>query len=200
MQSTELSRNLAVTRSRYDPAAMYTTPFGIGPHRERLPSVGGVTVRHAETRNHYIVNTAINFVLEPFTLEERAEWLRSYHTTGRHQMVVAEAAGVLLGLASTGQFRPKHAYDTTVEVSVVCAPEAVGFRIGQRLYEALFETLRGEDIHMAIAAITLPNRGSCALHERFGFQRVATLREIGRKFDRYWDVAWYLRPFDHSRS
>src|SRR2546423_6642435 len=127
---------LPVTSSRYDPAAMYTTPFGIALHSERLPCVAGVTMRHAETRdvarlndflNHYIVNTAINFVLEPFTLQERAEWLRSYHTTGRHQMVVAEADGVLLGLASTGQFRPKHAYDTTVEVSVVCAPEAVGF-------------------------------------------------------------------------
>ena len=183
---------------------MYTTPFGIAPHGTRLQSVAGVTVRHAETRdvarlndflNHYIVNTAINFVLEPFTLKERAEWLRSYHTSGRHQMIVAEAEGVLLGLASTGQFRPKHAYDTTVEVSVVCAPEAVGFGIGQRLYDELFERVRGEDIHMAIAAITLPNAGSCALHERFGFQRVATLREIGRKFDRYWDVAWYQRSF-----
>jgi phosphinothricin acetyltransferase len=78
-------------------------------------------------------------------------------------------------------------------VSVVCAPEAVGFGVGQRLYDVLFESVRGEDIHMAVAAITLPNNGSCALHERFGFTRLCVLREVGRKFGRYWDVAWYER-------
>ena len=125
---------------------MYTTPRGDSPHIKRLHEVKGLTVRHAETRdvpqlneflNHYIIHTAINFVLEPFTLEERAEWCATYGATGRHQMLVAEAAGQVLGLASTGQFRPKHAYDTTVEVSIVCAPEAVGFGIGQRLYDEL---------------------------------------------------------------
>lgn len=184
---------------------MLTSPNGNSTHIERLRDVTGLTVRRAETRdlprlneflNHYIIHTAINFVLEPFTLEERAEWFEAYGATGRHQMLIAEAAGLVLSLASTGQFQPKHAYDTTVEVSIVCAPEAVGFGIGQRLYEELFEAVRGEDIHMAVAAITLPNAGSCAIHERFGFERVATLREIGRKFDRYWDVAWYQRAFD----
>ena len=43
---------------------------------------------------------------------------------------------------------------------------------------------------MAVAAITLPNDGSCALHERFGFTRLCVLREVGRKFDQYWDVVW----------
>ena len=44
---------------------------------------------------------------------------------------------------------------------------------------------------MAMAAITLPNDASCAIHERFGFTRVGVLREVGRKFDQYWDVVWY---------
>ncbi len=149
-----------------------------------------------EFLNHYIRHTAINFAVEPFTLEERLEWLKAYSATGRHQMLVAEAAGLVLGLASTGQFRPKHAYDTTVEVSIVCAPEAVGFGIGQRLYEELFAAVRGEDIHMAVAAITLPNKGSCGLHERFGFTRLCVLREVGRKFGQYWDVAWYEKRLD----
>jgi phosphinothricin acetyltransferase len=29
------------------------------------------------------------------------------------------------------------------------------------------------------------------LHERFGFRYVGPYREVGRKFGRYWDVAWY---------
>ena len=39
--------------------------------------------------------------------------------------------------------------------------------------------------------MTIPNPASIALHERFGFERVAYFTEQGRKFDRYWDVAMY---------
>jgi phosphinothricin acetyltransferase len=48
-----------------------------------------------------------------------------------------------------------------------------------------------EDLHRAYAGITLPNAVSVALHRRFGFEHVGTFREQGRKFDRYWDVAWF---------
>ena len=42
--------------------------------------------------------------------------------------------------------------------------------------------------------IALPNEASARLHERFGFRHVGTYREVGRKFGRYWDVAWYEKP------
>ncbi len=58
-------------------------------------------------------------------------------------------------------------------------------------YTALFEALAGEDLHRAYAGIGIPNAASIALHERFGFARVAYFTEQGRKFGRYWDVAWY---------
>ena len=175
------------------------------PASERLSQVGEISVRPAELGdlprlteiyNYYITDTAITFDLEPFTVEQRAEWFGHYSTSGRHRLFVADCSGRVLGYAYTSQFRVKRAYDTTVEMTVSCAPEAVGFGIGQRLYEHLFPAIAGEDIHAAVAAITLPNAGSCALHERFGFTRTATLHEIGRKFGQYWDVAWYQRLFD----
>jgi len=42
--------------------------------------------------------------------------------------------------------------------------------------------------------VTLPNPASVALHERFGFRHVGTFTENGRKFGKYWDVAWFERP------
>ena len=33
-----------------------------------------------------------------------------------------------------------------------------------------------------------------SLHRKFGFERVAVFSEQGRKFGRYWDVAWYEKP------
>lgn len=181
---------------------MLTSPNGDASSVERLRDIGGITVRPAESRDlprlnalydHYIVHTVITFDLDPWSPAQREEWFGHYATTGRHRLLVADAGGMVLGYASTSQFRPRRAYETTVEVSVVCAPEAVGLGIGQRLYEVLFEAVRDEDIHLAVAAITLPNDGSCGLHERFGFNRLCVLREVGRKFGQYWDVAWYER-------
>ena len=35
---------------------------------------------------------------------------------------------------------------------------------------------------------------SAALHARCGFKPVGIYTEVGRKFGRYWDVAWTERP------
>lgn len=78
-----------------------------------------------------------------------------------------------------------------MEVTVYLAPDAGGRGIGTLLYKALFAALAGEDLHRAYAGIAQPNEASTRLHERFGFRYVGTYREVGRKFGRYWDVAWY---------
>ena len=90
-------------------------------------------------------------------------------------------------------WRPKPAYETTVESSVYCHPDTVGRGCGTALYAALFDSLRGEDIEVVVAGVSLPNPASVALHERFGFERVGVFQAVGRKFDRYWDVAWFER-------
>jgi phosphinothricin acetyltransferase len=83
-----------------------------------------------------------------------------------------------------------------VETSVYIAPDAVGRGAGTRLYEELFRSIEHEDVHRALAGIALPNPASIALHERFGFKRVALFTEQGRKFERFWDVAWFEKPLE----
>jgi phosphinothricin acetyltransferase len=143
--------------------------------------------------NHYVVNTATTFDIEPLAVEQRAEWFSHYASSGRHRLLVAERDGEVAGYCSTSQFRTKRAYDTTVEMTVLCAPQWIGHRIGHALYNRIFDELRGEDIHAFIASITLPNRGSIELHERFGFTSTATFHDVGRKFGRYHDVVWMER-------
>ena len=59
--------------------------------------------------------------------------------------------------------------------------------------EALFDLLAGEDVHRAVAGITLPNPASVALHHRLGFAPVGVFAQVGYKFGRYWDVQWWQR-------
>lgn len=144
-----------------------------------------------EIYNHYIRETAITFDLEPFTVDQRREWFGHYAPAGRHRLLVARDGVRIAGYATSSRWRPKAAYDPSVETSIYLEPSATGRGIGTALYAALFDALAGEDVHRAYAGISGPNPASVALHERFGFVRAASFTEQGRKFGRWWDVAWY---------
>jgi phosphinothricin acetyltransferase len=146
--------------------------------------------------NEYVVTAHYTFDVEPITIEARREWFGHYGSSGRHRVFVAVRDGAVVGYATSSRFRPKPAYETSVETSIYLAPEVVGGGVGTRLYEELFRSLRGEDAHRAYAGIALPNPASVALHERFGFKKVAHFTEQGRKFGRYWDVAWYEKSLE----
>ncbi|MGW3359550.1 N-acetyltransferase family protein [Streptomyces bungoensis] len=146
-----------------------------------------------EIYNHYVRETAITFDTAVFTARERRPWLLSHPEDGPYRLMVATDADsqAVLGYATSSPYRPKPAYVTSVETSVYVAPDAGRRGIGTLLYAALFEALAGEDVHRAYAGVALPNEASQRLHSRFGFHHVGTYREVGRKFGRYWDVAWY---------
>jgi phosphinothricin acetyltransferase len=154
--------------------------------------------------NHYVRETPITFDTTVFTPEQRRPWLHSHPEDGPHRLLVAQDVRFvdsnppvgLLGYATSSPFRPKPAYSTSVEVSVYCAPEAAGRGIGTLLYEALFKALGTEDVHRAYAGVALPNEPSVRLHSRFGFRHVGTYEQVGRKFGRYWDVAWFEKRLD----
>jgi len=145
--------------------------------------------------NHYVVHTAITFDLQTFTPAERRPWFHAHRISGLHRLLVAaDDQRRCLGYASSSQWRPKAAYDTTVEVSVYCHPDARGHGCGTALYRALFAALEDENLHTIVAGVSLPNPGSLALHEKFGFRPVGVFHAVGRKFDKFWDVAWFERP------
>ena len=92
--------------------------------------------------NHYVVDTAITFDLRTFTAHERRAWFDDHRDSGPHRLLVAtDAHDRCLGYASSSRWRPKPAYDTTVETSVYCHPEALGRGCGTALYSALFAVL-----------------------------------------------------------
>jgi phosphinothricin acetyltransferase len=148
-----------------------------------------------ELYNHYVRSTAATFEIAEVRPEDKSGWFHEHGASGPHRMLVAvDAAGGVIGWATTSPFRPRAAYRTTVESSIYLHPAAVGRGVGSQLYGALFDSIRNEDLERIVAGISLPNPGSVALHRRFGFQPVGVFTRVGRKFDRYWDVAWFERP------
>ena len=176
-----------------------STPGRYGPTVDDDP----VEIRPAATEdlhqvnelyNHYVLHSHVTFDVRPVTMAERVEWFRHYRETGPHRVLVAVAGSEVLGFASSSPYRPREAYETSVETTVYLAPEATGRRLGSRLYSELFRAIEGEDVHRAIGGVALPNEASVALHRRFGFTQVAHFTEQGRKFGRYWDVVYFEKP------
>ncbi len=145
--------------------------------------------------NYYVERTAATFEIAPVEPRDRQDWFEAHSRSGPHRLLVADnAAGNLVGWATTSPFRPRAAYATTVEASVYCRADSLGRGVGGALYSALFRSLESEDVERIVAGVSLPNPASLALHRRFGFRHVGTFTRVGRKFDRYWDVAWFERP------
>ncbi|MEZ5560679.1 MAG: N-acetyltransferase family protein [Pseudomonadales bacterium] len=150
--------------------------------------------------NHYVTHSHCTFDDEPFTVDGRQPWWQQFDGE-RWQCQVALTSAQqgtggtaeqerLVGYACSAPLKPKAGYRTSAEVSVYLAPDHMGRGIGRILYEALFAALAGRGLHRAYAIIALPNEASVALHRGFGFQQVAHLHQVGRKFDRYWDTLW----------
>jgi len=147
--------------------------------------------------NHYVRSSPATFEIAPVSLDNRLAWFGHYASIGPHRLFVAERDGRAVGYATSSPFHARPAYSTSVETSVYVAPDALGQSVGSGLYAALFAAIAGEDLHRAYAGMTLPNPGSYALHRRFGFAEVGVYRDVGRKFDRYWDVQWFEKALPH---
>jgi len=154
---------------------------------EDLPAVAAIYT-------HYTLRTTTTVNTEVRTPREWRERFEGNVEGGRHHLLVAEVAGTIAGYVETQRFRPKPAYDRSVELSVYVAPDRTGHGIGGALYQELFARLRDDEtMHRAFAIIALPNDASVAFHERQGFTYRGTLSEAGYKFGAYLDIAYYER-------
>ncbi len=148
--------------------------------------------------NAYIVGSHVSFDTEPWTEEQRRTWYRD-RTSAGYPVLVAEAAGDVLGAAWSGPWRDKAAYRPTVETTVVLAGEATGAGLGTELLAALLADLTDRGFRSAIAVIALPNDASIAVHRKLGYREVGTLPGVGVKDGTAWDTTIMQRDL-RSRS
>ena len=145
----------------------------------------------AEIYNDAVLTSVATFDVDPQPAELFAERVAS--TRSGDHVVVAESDGRVVGMAYAATYRPRPAYDGTRETSVYLAADARGRGLGRALYTELLRRVDADGIHVCVAVIAQPNAASEALHAAVGFERVGTLREVGRKFDRWVDTTWWQR-------
>ena len=110
-----------------------------------------------------------------------------------HGTLVALLEGTVVAFATYGQFRGGAGYRHTAEHTIIVGPEAAGHGIGRALMEALCSHARDAGMHSLWAGISAENTAGIAFHARVGFDPVATLPQVGRKFDRWFDLVLMQR-------
>jgi phosphinothricin acetyltransferase len=142
--------------------------------------------------NEIVSTSTAIFSDAPRTEEQQHYWLEDRMSHDLPVLVACDENGVL-GFASYGPFRAWPGYRHTVENSVYIATHARKRGIGTLLLRALVDRAVTAQLHTIIAGIDGENLGSMRLHEKLGFTRVAHLKQVGRKFDRWLDLTFYQR-------
>jgi L-amino acid N-acyltransferase YncA len=126
---------------------------------------------------------------EPDDLRERRKNLRNT----RLPHLVAVCDGEVVGYAYVVLFRKRPAYRYTVKHSIYVHHQYVGQRVGGRLLQELIDTCAAAGFRQMIGYIDGDNAASLALHERFGFARVARLPGVAYRFGRWSDSVMVQR-------
>jgi phosphinothricin acetyltransferase len=144
----------------------------------------------ASIYNYYVKNTTITFEENPI---DDNHMKTRMNDNAQLPWYVYEQNNQILGYAFASKYKVRSAYKHSVKVSVYVRNGNQGKGIGSALLCTLLESLKNSKIHAVVAGIALPNDASIALHEKFGFEKVAHFKEVGYKFDRWIDVGYWQK-------
>ena len=137
----------------------------------------------AEFWTPQILHSVVTFNSIPKTPDDVAQMIAQ-----RPCFLVAEIDGTAAGFVTYDQFRGGIGYAHTMEHTIILAPEAQGQGAGRALMRAAIAHARAADVHSIFAGVSGENAGGVAFHQKLGFETVAVLPEVGRKFDRWLDL------------
>lgn len=144
-----------------------------------------------EILNDAIVNSTAVWDFEERTSDSMTGWFGAKTASNFPVVGIEDENGQLLAFGTYGTFRAWPGYRFTVEHSVYVRSDQRGKGLGKVIMNELISRAKAAGMHAMIGGIEATNDGSIALHEKLGFKHVGTLPQVGRKFDRWLDLAFY---------
>jgi L-amino acid N-acyltransferase YncA len=141
----------------------------------------------ADIYNREVKESTATFDLVARTLEQQQDWLAA--RSGAFAAIVAVDDSMVVGFAALSPYKERAAYRTTVEDSVYIHREWAGRGVGKSLLTESITVARQSGFHSVMARIEASSEASRALHATCGFELVGIEREVGRKFNRWLDIA-----------
>lgn len=136
--------------------------------------------------NWAILNTTATFDTELKTLKEQKAWFENHGE--KNPIKVAELNNEIIGWAALSKYSNRCAYSDTAEISLYVKTGHMNQGIGKKLMTNILKSGKNVGLHVLIARITEGNENSIHLHEKFGFELVGLLKEVGNKFGKRLNV------------
>ena len=141
--------------------------------------------------NDAILNSTALYDYKTRTMETMNAWYED-KLKGNYPVIgVFDENDVLMGFATYGMFRVRPAYKYTVEHSVYVRPDKRGMGIGKILLREIVIKATEQDYHVMVGVIDASNTVSMRLHENEGFVLTGIMKEVGYKFGKWLDAAFY---------
>jgi len=146
--------------------------------------------------NEAIVNSTALYDYAPRPPQAMSTWFATKQANGFPVIGAVDDAGQLLGFASWGTFRAFPAFKYTVEHSLYIHTAQRGRGLGKLLMRELIQRARAAQVHVLVGCIDASNQASIGLHQQLGFTHSGTLPQVGFKFGRWLDAAFYQLTLD----
>jgi len=141
--------------------------------------------------NDAILNSTALYDYKTRTMDAMNSWYAD-KLKGNYPIVGAfDEKDVLLGFSTYGMFRVRPAYKYSVEHSVYVRSDKRGQGIGKVLLREIIQKAVEQDFHILVGVIDASNVESMKLHENEGFELTGIMKEVGYKFGKWLDAAFY---------
>ena len=138
--------------------------------------------------NHYVAHSTCVWTTNPCSEAERRAWYEEHGDA--MPVLIAQANEHIVGWGALGSFRTAYTLAGTLEDSIYVHHDFLRQGIGSRLLTELIAAARRKGLRSILANISADQTPSIRLHEKFGFQKVAHLREVGQKFNQWFDAVY----------
>lgn len=155
----------------------------------------GDAERLAEIYSYYVLNTAVSFEYEAPSAAEFEKRIKKVKE--KYPYLACVEDGKIIGYAYASAYSDRSAYAWTATSSIYVDKEHRRQGIGTLLYGELEKKLREQGIVNLLAGAAHSEEedeylthDSYKFHTRIGFEKVAHMKSIGKKFDRWYDLIW----------
>ncbi|MDD4967864.1 MAG: GNAT family N-acetyltransferase [Paludibacter sp.] len=141
--------------------------------------------------NDAILNSTALYDYKTRTLDMMQAWYADKQK-GNYPIVGAfDENNLLLGFSTYGMFRVRPAYKYSIEHSVYVRPDKRGQGLGKILLKEIIKKAQEQNFHTLVGVIDASNTVSMKLHEAEGFVLTGIMKEVGFKFGKWLDAAFY---------
>ncbi len=151
--------------------------------------------RLAEIYSYYVLNTAVSFEYEAPSADEFVKRIET--TIKKYPYLVCEKDDQVVGYAYAGAYSVREAYSWTVSTSIYVDKDHRREGIGSLLYASLENELKKQGVINLLAGVAFSEKedeylshDSYQFHLKEGYEKVAHIKTIGKKFNRWYDLLW----------